>query len=152
MNVNLKDLASGIFFIAVGLIYGGMAVLTLPMGNAAKMGPGDFPALLSACLVGLGLLIALRSFKPQSRDPIGAIPWRAIMMLSTATIVFAAFLDKLGLFPVVLVVVFLASKSSSQISSPAALVSGAAISAFCVLIFSYGIHLPVPIFGTWFAF
>ena len=152
MEVNRKDLASGAIFAAVGVVYGTIAWKSLPIGQALNMGPGYFPIILSAILIILGGVIIVRAWSTSSETPFGVVPWRGIVMLSAATLVFAAFLDDLGLFPCVWLTSFLASLSSPQIGILRGLLISLAIAAFCTLIFSYGINLPVPRIGPVFSF
>ena len=70
-------------------------------------------------------------------------------MLSLSTVVFAAFLQVLGMLPGVFVTALLACLASNQIKLLPALAISLGIAVFCVLVFSYGIRLPVPVFGHW---
>ena len=147
MIINRKDLAASLFFGAVGLLYGVTAWRTLPIGTAFNMGPGYFPVMLSGALIGLGLAIMARSFFTQQREPFGIIPWRAVGMLSLTTIVFAAFFEQLGMLPGVFVTTFLATLSSPQIPALKASLIAGCTAVFCTAVFSFGIHLPVPVIG-----
>jgi hypothetical protein len=150
MTINRKDVAAGAFFVAVGLIYGGIAWKTLSFGRALNMGPGYFPMVLSGLLVALGLATLIRGLMTGKGSPFGIVPWRALVMLSLATLIFAALLRELGLFPCVFASSMVASLSSPQIKVTSAAIVSAVIAAFCVGVFSYGINLPIPIFGSWF--
>ena len=150
MNVNRKDVAAGGFFVAVGALYGGMALRSLPLGSPLSMGPGYFPMVLCGLLVVLGSATAIRGLFVGGATPFGRIPWRAVIMLSLATIFFAAFLRQLGLFPSILLSTLIASLASSQVKLPAAIITSVVVAVFCVVVFSYGIKLPIPVFGSWF--
>ena len=57
-----KDFWAGVLYIA----FGGTAILIAldyPLGTANRMGPGYFPRGLGFLLIGLGLILLLRSFK-----------------------------------------------------------------------------------------
>ena len=151
MQVNRKDVASGMFFIAVGVLYGGIAWHSLPMGSSLEMGPGYFPIVLSGILIVLGVIIAGHAlFAGKGHEtPFGVVPWRGLIMLSLATIVFAAFIEDLGLLPGVFVAVFLASLSSEN-SVVRNVVISLSIALFCTAIFGYGIRLTLPIIGPFF--
>jgi hypothetical protein len=152
MRMNAKDIASGAFFALVGLAYLWMAVTGLPIGSALEMGPGYFPIILSGILVLFGVAIAYRGFMIEQETKFGSIPWRAVIMLSLATLVFAAFFDDLGLFPGVFVLAFLAALSSPQNSVLKATIDSLFIAAFCTGVFGYGIGLPIPLIGPLFFF
>ena len=151
MQVNRKDVASGVFFIAVGVLYGGIAWHSLPMGSALEMGPGYFPIVLSGILVVLGVVIAGCALFAEkgSKTPFGLVPWRGLIMLSLATIVFGAFIEELGLLPGVFVTMLLATLSSKS-SLVRSLVISLSIALFCTVIFGYGIRLTLPIIGPFF--
>ncbi len=60
MTTIRKDVAAGAFFIAVGLLYAGIAWKWLPVGRALNMGPGYFPLVLSCLLTVLGAATLIR--------------------------------------------------------------------------------------------
>ena len=150
MTLNRKDVAAGTFFVAVGLFYGIVAYRGLPIGRALNMGPGYFPIMLSGLTVVLGAAVLIRGLLSGTKGTeFGIVPWRAIFMLSLATIVFAFCFREVGMFPGVFITSMIASLSSPQIKPLTAAIVSVCIAAFCVLVFSYGINLPVPIIGTW---
>ena len=150
MTISRKDVAAGLFFVAVGLFYGIVTYRSLAVGRALNMGPGYFPMLLSGMTILLGLATAIRGlFAGTESTPFGIVPWRAVALLTASMLVFAAFFRELGMFPGVFISSMIASLSSSQIKPLNAAIVSLLIAAFCVAIFNYGINLPVPIFGGW---
>jgi hypothetical protein len=105
------------------------------MGRALNMGPGYFPIVLSSILMMVGLIVIGRSFIVLETTPFGVVPWRAIVMLTASTVLFALYLAQLGLFPAVLLASALACLASSRIKPVSALVTGLFISCFCWLVF-----------------
>lgn len=153
MHYNMKDFGAGSFFIFVGLLYGSIAWLGLPIGQALNMGPGYFPVALSGMLILLGLWIVGRSFVDTAgREPFGMVPWRGVVMLSLATIVFAALAEKLGLLVGVFVTSFIATLANSKISLQRAAFTSLCISLFCTAVFGFGIRLPIAVIGEWLRF
>jgi Tripartite tricarboxylate transporter TctB family len=150
MHINRKDLASGAIFVAIGLFYLIYAIKTLPMGRALNMGPGYFPIVLSWIMIAIGATVFGRSFFVAQATRFGIVPWRAIVMLTLAIIVFATFLDQLGLLLAVFLAAFLSSMSSSQIKIRTGVIVSLGIALFCTLVFGFGIKLSIPILGTWF--
>lgn len=148
MIKNRSDFAAGILFVAVGLVYGQLS-LGLTLGSALQMGPGYLPSVLCGILVCLGIAILVKSFFDPEDDVFGKVPWRALVMLPLAIVVFGAVVTRLGLFPTVFVTALIASMSSSQIPLKIASAISLMLAVFCTLIFAYGINLPIPIFGTW---
>lgn len=153
MQANAKDLGAGSFFVFIGLLYGSLTWFGLPIGTALNMGPGYFPGVLSGILIVLGLAIAGRSFVDRKdRLPFGLVPWRAVALLSLSTIIFAAFVEKLGLMPGIFITALLASLASPQVRVLNAVISSACIALFCTAVFAYGIGLPLPVIGEWLQF
>ncbi len=150
LTINRKDLATGAIFIAFGAVYGSIALSSLPMGTAFEMGPGYFPIILSGMMIAIGAAVAIRSFFLAEQSPFGTVPWRSVIMLSLSTLVFAAFLRKLGMLPGVFITSLIACASSNQITLVRALIGSAFIAALCAGIFVYGIKLPVPLIGPLF--
>jgi hypothetical protein len=150
MTTNKNDVAAGAFFVAVGLLYGGIAWKWLPLGQALNMGPGYFPMVLSSLLTVLGAVTVIRGFWVGGASRFGIVPWRAVVMLSLATIIFATFLRELGLFPCVFASAMTASLASPQITLKSAAIVSLMIAAFCIGVFTYGISIPIPVFGSWF--
>lgn len=150
MLVNKKDMASGLFFVAAGLLYGGIALSTLPFGSALRMGPGYFPLILSSLMVMLGAIISLRSLKSGPGTAFGVMPWRGLLLILLATVIFAAFIDDLGMVPGLLLTTFIATLASKEVTWQRSLIATLFITIFCTLVFSYAVRLPIPVIGPFF--
>ena len=150
MQANAKDLGAGAFFILVGVLYGSIAWTGLPIGQALNMGPGYFPIVLSCMLIVLGLWIGWRGFIDiVGREPFGVVPWRGVIMLSLATIVFAAFVEELGMLAGVFLTCFLATLANPKVRIFNAIATSIGIAIFCTAVFAFGIRLPIPVIGAW---
>lgn len=149
MLINNKDMASGLFFIAVGLLYGGIASY-LPFGSALRMGPGYFPILLSSLMILFGAIIAFRALKSGPGTSFGIMPWRGLSMILLATIIFASFIDDLGMVPGLLLTTFIATMASKEVTWQRSLIAAVSITIFCTLVFSYAVRLPIPVIGPLF--
>lgn len=147
---NTKDLASGLIFAVIGVLYGSLAYFGLPIGGALEMGPGYFPILLSGLLVTLGGVLVLRGGVTVSGQPFGKVPWRGMVMISLAILVFSLSLRPLGLFPASLITASIAALSSPAIKPVRAVVTGFGIAVFCTIIFGYLVKLQIPILGSLF--
>ncbi len=158
MKLDRKDLGAGAAFVAVGLLYGGIALFggmanpRLPMGQALSMGPGFFPVVLSGLLIFLGAILIGRSFfASKETNFFDVISWRAIVMLSIAIILFGAFVREMGILLAIFLVTFLSSLSSRHITVRYAFVVAVGVAIFCAGVFGpYGVRLPIPLIGTWF--
>lgn len=150
MSGSHKDMAAGALFFAVGASYGLMALLGLPVGEALNMGPGFFPLVLASALMVLGAFIGMRAFGARAPAAFGSVPWRAVVFLSLATIVFATFIDDLGMVAGVFVTALLSGLAGRDRPIGQLAIASAGIAVLCTAIFTYGIGLPIPALGPWF--
>ena len=158
MKLDRKDLGAGAAFVAVGLLYGSIALFgglknpSLPIGQALSMGPGYFPVVLSCLLIIVGgILIGRSFFAARETEFFDVISWRAIFMMSLAVILFGTFLREMGMILAVFVATFLSALSSKHVTIRFATLVGLGVALFCTLIFGpYGVRLPIPAIGTWF--
>ncbi len=94
-----QDLATGLLFLAIGI----GAIFTiyfydkLPMGTPNRPGTGVLPLALSWCLIGSGLILAVKSFLAGDSEITG-INWRPLIMVTLGVTVFGLLIDRLGLF------------------------------------------------------
>jgi hypothetical protein len=148
MSLNTKDAAAGALFILLGLGFGLNAYLGLELGTALRMGPGYFPLVLSGILFVLGLAIVLRSINSVQSDW-GHFAWRGLFLITLAPVLFGATLRGLGLVPALTIVAFIASFASQRVGVLLALALTAGLVLFCVAVFSWGLGLPIQLFGPW---
>jgi hypothetical protein len=148
MTVNVKDLGAGLIFIVIGLLFA-RGALNQEIGTALRMGPGYFPLVLAGILVALGVAIVVRGFGHAAAPGWHVIPWRGLLFILASPIVFGLTVRGLGLAPAVALVVLLSSFASRRMSVPLALALTVGLTMFCVLVFSYGLGLPLRLFGPW---
>ena len=147
MQVNTRDAASGAIFIVLGGLFV-LGALGLEIGSAFRMGPGFFPLVLAGVLMALGLGSIIGSVGSPSR-PITGVPWRGLVLILSAPVIFGLTVRELGLLPGIALVVLIASFASRRVSVRLALVLTAGLTAFCVLVFGIGLKLPIPLLGPW---
>ena len=147
MTVNIRDIGAGLIFIAIGILFG-LGSIGLEIGTALRMGPGYFPLVLAGLLVGLGLVILAHGFGHPTTGGL-AIPWRGLVLILVAPVVFGLTIRGLGLVPAVMLVVLISAFASQLMSVLLALVLSVALTLFCVLVFSFGLGLPLRLFGPW---
>jgi hypothetical protein len=150
MRVDRQDAASGAIFVLLG---GAFAIgsLGLELGTPLRMGPGFFPLLLGVLLMVLGGVIALRSVG-AGPSRFGPVPWRGLLLVLAAPVLFGIVLRGLGLVPSVALVVLISAYASRRMSHPLAAMLTAGLTLFCVVVFSYALGLPIPRFGPWLRF
>ena len=153
MNIrkSLKDLLAGLAFIAFGLAFG-YASLGYQIGTALRMGPGYFPLFLSAILVLLGVVIVALGFFETEESPISPTPWRGLVLLISALFIFGFTVRGLGLVPSLMIAVFMSAFASRHTGLLGATVLTVGLTLLCVLIFVYGLGLPLRLFGPWLNF
>ena len=142
---SLKDILSGLIFVGIGLAFG-IAAAGYEIGTALRMGPGYFPLVLAGVLGALGLAIVAKGLLSAAEDgAFGVLPWRGLVLLTVALVFFGATVRGLGIAPALFVTAFLAALASRRNGPVAATVMAAALTLFCVLIFSVGLGVPVPL-------
>lgn len=147
MSVNSKDLTAGLLFIAVAALFA-LGTLDLDLGTPLKLGPGAFPLLLSGVLALLGLIIVAQAFRhPAVHDM--AMPWRGIVLIILAPILFGLTARGLGLILSVGLVVIASAFASQRMSLKVAAAITIGLTLFCVLVFNVGLGVPIRLFGPW---
>jgi hypothetical protein len=149
-SFSTKDIAAGAIFVALGVFFL-VGALSLDIGTALKMGPGYFPLVLSGLLIAIGLIIAATSLFAK-HEPLGSIPWRGIVFVLAAPVIFGATVRGLGLVASLAITVFVTTFASRRMTIPLALILTFALTLFCVLVFSYGLGLPLRLKGPWLPF
>jgi hypothetical protein len=148
MQTNLRDLAAGALFVAIGSFFALTAFLKLPIGSAFSMGPGYFPILLGLILIGLGLAIGVAALATPAAAP-GQVSWRGVGLVTASIVFFALTVRGLGMAAALGGATILAALSSDRNSPLFAIGLSACLTAFCILVFIVGLRLPYPIIGPW---
>jgi len=149
---SIKDILSGLIFIGFAIAFG-VAAMGYQIGTAFRMGPGYFPLVLAGVLCLLGAAMAIKGLAAsEAEGSLGAVPWRGLVLLLAALVFFGTTIRGLGLAPSLFVSAFLAALASRHNKLLDAVVLAAALAAFCVLIFSYGLGVAVPVLGPWLRF
>ena len=144
---NVKDLAAGAVFAAIGFAFMAGA-LTLDIGSAFKMGPGYFPLVLSGLLALLGLVVMAKSVN-MPPETIGTVPWRGLVLILAAPVIFGATVRGTGLLIALPLAIFAAASASRRAGLAVAIALVVGLTVFCVLVFGYGLGLPLPLVGSW---
>ncbi len=110
------------------------------------MGPGFAPLTLSILLGVLGVGIALFG-RGSGAEEAGAIPWRGIVLVCAALVLFGTYCCDLGLLPVVFLCAFMTALASSRNSVLSAVWIAAALALLCWLVFKVGLGLTLPLVG-----
>jgi putative tricarboxylic transport membrane protein len=145
-----KDFWTGVIYLFVGVAAFWIG-REYPFGSAGRMGPGYFPAVLSCLLVLFGLISIGRSFL-QPGPPIGSFPFKAIVLVIGATVLFGALINTAGLIIALLVLVLMSAAASEHFRFDWKATLGLIVLVvFCALVFVKGLGVPMPLVGTWLA-
>ena len=146
-RINHRDLLLGAIFTLIGAAFV-IASRGLDLGTPQRMGPGLFPLMLASVLMLLGIAIAAQAFF-MAEEPLGEAPWRGLVLILAAPVLFGVTVQGLGLIGAVA----LASLTSTFASQRAGLLLAGSLTLgltiFCVLVFSYALGLPIPLRGPW---
>jgi len=121
-----------------------LSSLNYAIGTARRMGPGYFPFGVG-CLV---LLLGVICFVPALRRaaPIPDIEWRPFIWICSSVLAFMLVVERFGLVPATIALTLCAvvADGKPRVIQTAAL--AAILSFLGVLIFSWGLGMPLPAF------
>lgn len=153
---NRDDLTAGLVFLGIGLFFAAITLSSLDIGSASAMGPGFFPLALCIILtlLGLGMVAKARQNAPSeasiaadeqaARPPINL---RALCFVIAAPVAFDLTLRSLGLVPALAAAIALAVAASHTIKIRQAVTIVVGMTVFCVVVFYYGLQVPVSLFN-----
>ena len=153
-GIALDDVVAGALFIVLGLAFA-IGALGYELGTAVRMGPGYVPfvlgallTLLGAALVGTGLLRRERP-EDEAAEARGDVPWRAIVLILAAVLIFGAGIEPLGIVPILLATTFVAAIADRRTSLRDAALISVGLTVLCVLVFVVLLQLRLPLLGPW---
>jgi len=151
-SVKNGDLWGGLALIAFAALYA-WAGSDLKLVSSLGIGPGLFPRLLAGILGLLGVLIAVQAVvfrnaeAVEDSEPPDPVPLRSLLLVSAGPAAFAVMAVPLGVVPALAGAVFVSAFASREISVVEAFVTTVVLVAACVLLFRYGLGLPLVLFG-----
>jgi hypothetical protein len=148
---NLRDALAGLIFILIGVSFA-LSSRSIEIGTAFRMGPGYFPLVLSGLLILIGAAIALSSLANGTNESLGSVPWRGLVLVLAAPVVFGLTVRRLGLVPAIVIASVLAVYASRRSGIRLAAAMAVGLTLFCLAVFSYGLGLPLPLLGPWLRF
>lgn len=149
MTSRLRDLLAGAIFIALGLVFM-VGALGLERGTAFRMGPGYFPLVLAGLLILIGAAIAIQALREQEiAIQMHAVPWRGMILILSAPVLFGFTVRGLGLLPAIAIVALISSFASRRMTLVLGVMVTAALTLFCILVFNVGLGLPIRLIGPW---
>jgi hypothetical protein len=143
-----KDFWSGVLYVGFGL-----AAIVLGrdygMGTALRMGPAYFPTVLGTVLAVIGSISLVRSFLVPG-EAIGTLAVRQLALITVAVLLFGFLVRGAGLVVVIPMLVLITAYASIHFRWLASILIAIGMTVFCVLVFSKGLGVPLPILGPWF--
>ncbi len=138
-----QNLAAGLALLALA-IFALWASAELEPGTLRSMGAGMLPRGI-AVLVGVtGLALVAISFV-RIGDRLGAWPLRGPLFVSLGVVAFALTIRTVGLALAGPLVAIISGAASPETRWKELVVFAVAITLFCVGLFRYALHLPIPI-------
>lgn len=152
MTIKREDFLAGALCILLGAGFALYALFTLKVGTPSKMGSGFFPVMLGGLLTVLGLAIGFKSIggptaeAEVSEEPLpGSVPWRAIVTLTIAPVIFALTVRNLGLALATALCVAIVCFASPRMTLRMGIGVTVGLTIICVGVFSYGLKLSLPL-------
>jgi hypothetical protein len=145
---NPADFWSGLLFLTCALAFLGIA-RKYDFGSPLRMGPSFFPVVLSVTLAVIGLTALLRSFATDG-ESLGGFAVKGLLLITFGTLLFAALIERAGIVVAVSAITIVSAYASVKFTWKQGVVMALVLSAFCALVFVYGLGVPMPILGNWF--
>jgi putative tricarboxylic transport membrane protein len=145
-----RDFYAGGLMILFGLV---MAVKGsgYGLGSLMHIGPGFFPTMLGVILIVLGIGIAGSAgagAADEMEEDFGEDPeWRGWACILAGPLMFILFGSLGGLIPGTFACVFVSALGDRTMTLKRAVVLAAVVTVFGVALFSYVLHVPMPLLG-----
>ena len=141
------------FWSAAVFVLFGIAFLSISpnyeFGSLSRIGSGFFPTVLSILLIIIGLAIGVRSLARTER-PVGRPAFLPILLVTLSMIAFAVTVENAGAVVAIVLITIIASFASKQFNWITRLSLAVVLTVFSIIVFIWGLGMPVPILGAWF--
>jgi hypothetical protein len=137
-----QDIGAAAVFMGIGLagLYFGS---DLAFGSAGRMGPGYFPIILSALILGIGIIVGLKGLTIEG-PPLEAMYLRPILVVVTAILAFGLLVDRVGLAITAALLTVTAGFARRQVNLLETALLAIGLALFSVGLFVYGLSQPFP--------
>lgn len=144
-----KDFWSGVMFVAVGLGFAWGAT-TYSFGSSARPGPAYFPFGLGILLAIMGAMVWFASVTVETDDgePIGAIAWKPLIIITGAVVMFGFILPRLGLLLSLPLLIIVAALAGDEWHWKDSIISVVVLTLGSWLIFIKGLSLVIPLWPS----
>jgi hypothetical protein len=146
-----RDFWSGLMFVAVGVAFA-IGATNYSMGSSARPGAGYFPMILSVVMALLGAVVLFKSLviETEGGDPIGAVPWRPLLVIVAAIVFFGVSLERLGLLITVPLLIVISSLAGGEFGWKGVVANAAVLTFGAWGIFVWGLKLTLPLWPRMF--
>jgi len=142
-----RDFWAGVMLIATGAVAIFIA-RDYALGTSLRMGPGYVPSLLGALLIVAGLYLVAAGLRRNEKIQ-GSWSLRALIVLPLALILFGALMDRAGFIPALMVLIVGSAAAGTEFNLVEVLLFTVGLTAFCVVLFVWGLGLPYPLLVGW---
>ena len=141
-----KDFWSGLMFVATGLGFAAGAT-NYSFGTSARPGPGYFPFGLGIALGVLGAVVLFKSLtlETEGGDPVGAIPWRPLGLITLSVVVFGLALPYLGMVIALPLLILMASLAGDEFKLKEVILNSVILTVGSWAVFIKGLNLVIPL-------
>jgi hypothetical protein len=143
VNRDWPDVLGGLALAGIGGLALGWALVHYDLGTLRQMGPGFFPAVLGALLIGLGLIVALPALARSGETPRFELGSAAAVL--AAILIFGFGLRLLGLAGATAASVLVASLAAPHGGWTWRILLALTVTALTVVVFSYGLRMTLPL-------
>lgn len=146
--MNIRDLIGGLVMLGFGLA-GALEGHRLGTGTLTSMGSGFVPLALGVTLMVLGLLMSARAAvtTPDGRHLVMTAQWRGWGCIFLGVLSFLLVAPWIGLIPAAFSCVFVSALGDRSATLRGAAVLGVGVTVFGVLLFHYGLQVPIALWG-----
>jgi hypothetical protein len=142
---NQKDFASGLMFVAIGLIFSFIA-RGYTMGTAAKMGPGYFPFWLGIVLAVIGAIVLMNSMSKKAQsDKLAKWDWVSVLWVTGSVVLFGLLLKPMGL---IVSLAFFSAMASHEFHWKGTLLNIVILNVIAYVAFIWGLNLQFQVWPS----
>jgi putative tricarboxylic transport membrane protein len=141
-----QDYFGGLGLLALAL-FAMWASRDLPGMRGFAFGPGTAPRMFAVMLGILGVAVAVVGFFAKSM-PIQPFGVRGPIFILASTFLFAACIRPLGLVVASFVSIAVSAGATTEVRWLETIIWAAVLTAFCALLFPWGLNLPLPMWPT----
>lgn len=139
-----KDFWAGVMFVAFGVFFVAWSFAHYRMGDALRMGPGYFPAVLGGLLVILGLGVLGKSLVLDG-PRVPAFHFRPLLLVAASVVAYGYLMKPAGLFLTTIAAVFIGALAGHEFKWREVSVVAVVLAIFSWLVFVKGLTLPFPL-------